>query len=184
MTCVIFQVYPHVGPLVGTAKKELMFFSGSFGLMLWLIGTIFVARGSQRGKDDVNRGGARLKADFVAGKDPVSIWMFPEGTRHTARDGQFMPFKKGAFHLAVNNQLPILPIVISQFDFLRPRDKVFTGGQAVIKVLPAIEIDGFLPDENQNGEDGDNAHANAVNKVCQHTRNVMVEGFDELMKRN
>lgn len=176
------MVYPHIGPLVGTAKKELMFFSGSFGIMLMLIGTIFVARGSQRGKDDINRGGAKLKRDYLEGKEPVSIWMFPEGTRHIERDGKFLPFKKGAFHLAVTNRLPIMPIVISQFDFLKPKEKIFEGGKVVIKVMDPIEVDNFLPDENQNDED--NAYSNAVNKLCEHTRSVMVDGFNDLMKRN
>jgi 1-acyl-sn-glycerol-3-phosphate acyltransferase len=39
-----------------------------------------------------------------------SMMIFPEGTR--SKDGRLQSFKSGAFHLALNTQLPILPIVI------------------------------------------------------------------------
>ncbi len=32
-------------------------------------------------------------------KTGVSVWFFPEGTRN--RKGGILPFKKGAFHLAI-----------------------------------------------------------------------------------
>jgi 1-acyl-sn-glycerol-3-phosphate acyltransferase len=38
------------------------------------------------------------------------MMIFPEGTR--SPDGCLQPFKTGAFHLALNTRLPILPIVI------------------------------------------------------------------------
>jgi len=39
-----------------------------------------------------------------------SIMIFPEGTR--SKNGQIQPFKTGAFHLAIDNQIPVLPIAI------------------------------------------------------------------------
>ena len=38
------------------------------------------------------------------------VIFFVEGTR--SRTGQLQPFKKGAFHFAVRNQLPVLPVAI------------------------------------------------------------------------
>jgi lysophosphatidate acyltransferase len=38
-----------------------------------------------------------------------SVWVFPEGTRNKTNPGEVLPFKKGAFHMAVNAQVPIVP---------------------------------------------------------------------------
>ena len=41
--------------------------------------------------------------------------MFPEGTRHSARETGMLPFKKGAFHLAIQAQVPIIPVVCQNY---------------------------------------------------------------------
>lgn len=40
-----------------------------------------------------------------------------------------LPFKKGAFHVALNSGLPILPVVISEYDFLDHKKKLFENGK-------------------------------------------------------
>ena len=72
--------------------------------------------------------------------------LFPEGTRNSAGGGSLLPFKKGAFHVALDIGVPILPIVISEFDFLGPdgeRNKKFSGGSVTIKILPPIQTEGI-----------------------------------------
>ena len=50
----------------------------------------------------------------------LSMLLFPEGTRNSAGGGSLLPFKKGAFHVALDIKAPILPIVVSEYDFLGP----------------------------------------------------------------
>ena len=50
----------------------------------------------------------------------VSIVFFPEGTR--SRTGQLKPFKKGAFRLAQELGLPILPVTIHDTRYILPSD--------------------------------------------------------------
>ena len=54
--------------------------------------------------------------------------MFPEGTRNYS--GHLLPFKKGAFHLAIQTQLPIQPVVVSCYNsFLNHKTFSFTPGR-------------------------------------------------------
>lgn len=61
-----------------------------------LSGAVFVDRKNR--KDAV-------QAMNIAGEDMkkqgVSLWIFPEGTRSSKPEPGLLPFKKGAFHLAV-----------------------------------------------------------------------------------
>ena len=49
-----------------------------------------------------------------------------------------MPFKKGAFHVAVDSGLPILPVVMSEYDFLDHKKKRF--GKGVINIQVTFSI--------------------------------------------
>lgn len=53
--------------------------------------------------------------------------MFPEGTRHNG--STLLPFKKGAFHVAIESQTPLQPIVVSRYYFLDSKNKIFSGGK-------------------------------------------------------
>lgn len=62
----------------------------------------------------------------------MSLWfqakllLFPEGKRHA--NSKLMPFKKGAFHLAIESQTPIQPVVVSKYYFLNDKKKKFDSG--------------------------------------------------------
>jgi 1-acyl-sn-glycerol-3-phosphate acyltransferase len=72
----------------------------------------------------------------------IGILFFVEGTR--SPDGKLLPFKKGAFRTAIEQQLPVLPVtLIGTRDILPPKSlKPFPGSARMI-IHPAIETDGM-----------------------------------------
>ncbi|XP_049515146.1 1-acyl-sn-glycerol-3-phosphate acyltransferase alpha-like [Dermacentor silvarum] len=84
-------------PCVPVMKRELLY-TGPLGLACYLAGSVFLDRGnSQQSRRALNE---RLE-DIKNGK--ASFLLFPEGTRNA--EPKMLPFKKGAFHMAVNSQL-------------------------------------------------------------------------------
>lgn len=73
-----------------------------------------------------------------------SLMMFPEGTRSAT--GELKAFKPGAFELAVNAGVPVVPIVIQgTHDALPKHGFVLRGRHAItVTVLPAFEPQGTV----------------------------------------
>lgn len=73
---------------------------------------------------------------------------FPEGTR--SRDGRMKRFSLGAFDLAIQKNIPILPLVIDGTqDCLPKKDWVFTTDAYVtLKVLEPINTDHLNEDDS------------------------------------
>lgn len=108
------------------AKKELKWIP-FFGQYLVFSKTIFLDRSNN--KDSV----AALKA---ASKrlleQQASLLVFPEGTRSLTPQNDLLPFKKGAFHVAIEAGIPIVPVVFeNQWNIYRP--KTFKSGTCTIQ---------------------------------------------------
>ena len=72
----------------------------------------------------------------------VSVMIFPEGTRSATAD--LLPFKDGAFRLAIDAGVPILPLVVRGTGTALPKhDWRFARSTAVVKVLEPVETDGL-----------------------------------------
>lgn len=71
----------------------------------------------------------------------TSIFFFPEGTR--SRDGNLLPFKKGAFRMAAGLEMPILPVSIAGTHQILPADTLrLRPGRARMVIHPPIETAG------------------------------------------
>lgn len=86
-------------------------------------------------------------ADAVAALKPVedlarkglSVLVAPEGTR--VDDGQIAPFKKGAFRIAMETGLPVIPIIIRNADSLGGRSALaMRPGTIDVAVLEPISV--------------------------------------------
>ncbi|XP_017887337.1 1-acyl-sn-glycerol-3-phosphate acyltransferase alpha isoform X2 [Ceratina calcarata] len=151
----MFQIWPVMDKCTAVGKKEI-FYAWPFGLAAWLCGLIFIDRmNSEKARSVINDATEHIK------DKKIKLWIFPEGTRHNT--GYIHPFKKGAFHVAVNSQLPILPVVFSSYYFLSSKEKRFDSGRVIITILPPISTEGLS--------------TNDIEHLMQQTRNVMSDAF-------
>ncbi|TFK55431.1 1-acylglycerol-3-phosphate O [Heliocybe sulcata] len=118
------------------AKKELQW-SPLLGQYMTLSGAVFVDRGNNaKAVQSLTEAGELMKARHT------SLWLFPEGTRSMREYHDMLPFKKGAFHLAVQAQIPVVPVVCENYWRLY-RKGVFGSDTLKIKVLPPVSTEGL-----------------------------------------
>jgi len=113
------------------AKKELAW-APLLGGYLSASGAVFVDRRNN------NSAVQSLKAagDFMK-EHTTSLWLFPEGTRSMRKHHDLLPFKKGAFHTAVQAGVPVTPVVCENYWRLYHKGR-FEGG--VLKIRGKFEI--------------------------------------------
>ena len=121
-------------------SKDTMFKIPCMGWMMQMAGDIKLVRGD---RDSTINAIAQCR-DRLAKK--VSVMIFPEGTR--SKTQEMLPFKDGAFRLAIETQAPVLPIAVAgtrnamakgTFRFLRAR--------ALAQVLEPIDTTGMTMDD-------------------------------------
>jgi 1-acyl-sn-glycerol-3-phosphate acyltransferase len=116
--------------------KEQLFKIPFLGWMMWLAGDIPVKRGARESIVTAMRG-CQSKL-----KQRLSVMIFPEGTR--SPDGALLPFKDGAFRLAIENSVPILPIVVAGTRRAMAKHTFqFQKTRAICRVLEPIETTGL-----------------------------------------
>ena len=98
----------------------------------------------------------RRSAQFLQ-TNGLSAWVMPEGTR--SLDGSLGPFKRGFVHMALQSQLPVIPLVIHNADTVWPMDKlVFTSAEVEVEVLEQIDTSTWSVQRAQE-------HASGVREV-------------------
>jgi len=74
--------------------------------------------------------------------DGIGVLFFAEGTR--SLDGKLKPFKNGAFRIAIEQNLPVLPVtLLGTRDILPANSLKAFPGRARMVIHPAIETDGL-----------------------------------------
>jgi WS/DGAT/MGAT family acyltransferase len=127
------------GGFTGVAKKELANSPG-FGLMFRLADVAFVDR------HDTAQAREALQPAVQKLRDGISLAIAPEGTRSATP--ALGPFKKGAFHVAMQAGVPIVPIVIRNAGELMWRGAAtIHAGTVQIAVLPPVPTTGWVAGE-------------------------------------
>lgn len=100
------------------------------------IGHVFINRSDpEQARTAINRAVGRLKPG-------TGLMFFAEGTR--SRTGELLPLKKGAFRVAIDQQLPILPVTVTGTRNILPAKSLrIRPGRARLVVHPPLETSGL-----------------------------------------
>jgi 1-acyl-sn-glycerol-3-phosphate acyltransferase len=111
------------------------------GWYLRMADYIIINRGDKESKEEM------MDKSYQCLKGGTSIMMFPEGTRSV--DGEIGFFKRGAFQLAINAHVPILPVVLDGSGGVLPKHGLIftTGHKIMIKVLDPVMPESFNTDD-------------------------------------
>ena len=149
-------------PFKFIAKREL-FWIPFLGWSLSLAGYIPLIRGNRKsGKEAVQKASGYLEQG-------VSVLLFPEGTR--SRDGEIHDFKGGAFKLAAELKIPIVPIVIHGTRDLIPKGRRLLGRR--VDVMVKIGVPRLSTGES----------APSIETFCQEVRSEMIASLTEVRRR-
>ena len=162
-----------------TSKKQLKR-TPFLGWFMTLSGTVFIDRSDRQ---------SAVKAFDGAAKEirerRQSVFIFPEGTRSNAAEPTLLPFKKGAFHLAIQAKVPIVPVVAACYSgVLSVKEWRFRRGE-----IPVVGMWSFWrPQEFRELIVGivlppiptDNLDASDVDQLTNYTRELMLKALMKL----
>lgn len=169
-------IFPkHTSVTAKASLKKVPF----LGWFMALSGTVFI--------DRANRDTA-LKA-FEGAANEIrtkrqSVFIFPEGTRSNAKEPMLLGFKKGAFHLAIQAKVPIVPVIAGCYAGVLGVDewRFRAGTVPVIGELHLLECFVLftktlvvlppIPTDNLTAAD--------VDQLTQYTRDLMLKALIKL----
>ena len=139
----------------GVGKKEIRDIP-LIGRVLEFSGVVLIDRhDSEKAIEAVN---TLVDTMRIEGK---SVCMSPEGTRSVTP--KLAPFKKGAFHLAMQAGVPIVPIVIQNSSDIMPKgDMIYRPATIKVEVLPPVSTDDWSVETIEE-------HVNSVRDMYLHT---------------
>lgn len=99
------------------------------GWFMALSGTVFINRTDRQSAVKAFESAAEEMK-----RERQSVFIFPEGTRSYASGPELGAFKKGAFHLAVQAGMPVVPVVCANYwGVLSVREQRFRAGRIPVK---------------------------------------------------
>lgn len=134
-------LFAYTGPRIGLlAKKELL----KVPILGYGMGYVNIMAIDRSNRDRAMETTEAATARIRSGR---SFGVFAEGTR--AKPGEFLPFKKGAFYMAAQAGVPIVPVAIKNSDYLMGKG---TGearpGTIEMVLLPPVSTAGVSSDED------------------------------------
>jgi 1-acyl-sn-glycerol-3-phosphate acyltransferase len=133
-------LYCYSGKRMGlVAKKELLKVP-IFGYGMGIANVIAIDR------QNVTKARESMAKARKVMDDGYSFGVFAEGGR--AYPNELLPFKKGAFHLAMQTGAPIIPVAIKNTDWMMGKKRgVAYAGTIEVVLLPPIETKGLKTDD-------------------------------------
>ena len=134
-------LFAYTGRRMGMVGKKELLKAPILGYGMGFVNVIAIDRSNrERAVESIRIATARLRSG-------ISFGVCPEGTR--ALPGEMLPFKKGAFHMAVQAGVPVVPIALKNSDKLMGRG---TGeawpGTIEMVMLPPVETSWVSSDED------------------------------------
>jgi 1-acyl-sn-glycerol-3-phosphate acyltransferase len=142
---------------VSLGKRQLGFLP-LFGQVFWLAGNVLITRGSKQSAMKTMK-----QVESYLRSHGLGMVIFPEGHRNAS--DELLPFKKGAFHTAINCQIPLVIFVVSQYAKSMQLNR-WKAGKMVVKILPPINTEGLSEKD--------------IPRLMQEVREKMQEGIREV----
>jgi 1-acyl-sn-glycerol-3-phosphate acyltransferase len=134
-------LFAYTGRRMGMVAKKELLKAPILGYGMGFVNVIAIDRSNrERAVETLKIATERLRSGICFG-------VCPEGTR--ALPGEMLPFKKGAFHMAVQAGVPIVPIALKNSDVLMGKG---TGeawpGTIEMVMFPPVETSSVASDED------------------------------------
>ena len=118
-----------------TVGKKSLLWVPFFGPLYWITGNILI----EREKRNKAHSTIMQVVEQIKLKQ-LSVWMFPEGTRSYGRG--LLPFKTGAFHVAIKANIPIIPICVSTTHNKIKLNR-WNNGYVIVEMLAPIPVEQY-----------------------------------------
>jgi len=142
---------------VTIGKKSLVLIP-FFGIIYWLTGNILIDRNNKgKSRNTIADVSAQMRAKNIG------VWIFPEGTR--SRGKGILPFKMGAFHTALQADVNIVPVVVSNTHGQVKLNR-WNNGEVIVEMLEPIDINQYKKKE--------------LRRLMTDSRELMIEKYKEI----